>query len=122
MSRRDAIREKVLARVKIDEEKGCWLWTGPTSGDKGRGKNYPRMSLSGQTVAVHIVMYTNEHGYVPGKKQVDHGCRRRLCVNPDHLELVTQLENCRRRDRARRFRAPVRLARPCCGSAIVAGR
>jgi hypothetical protein len=102
MTRRQEIREKILARVRIDENTGCWLWTGPTSGDNGRGKNYPRMSLSGQTVAVHIVMFTNEHGYVPGKKQVDHICRRRLCVNPEHLELVTQLQNCRRRDRARR--------------------
>ena len=59
------------------------------------------MSLSGQTVAVHIVMFTNEHGYVPGRKQVDHNCRNRRCVNPAHLELVTHKENQRRRDRAR---------------------
>lgn len=101
-SRRTEIHDKVMARVSIEEGTGCWIWTGPTSGESGRGKNYPRMSLSGQTVAVHIVMYTNEHGYVPGKKQVDHTCRHRLCVNPDHLELVTQLQNCRRRDQARR--------------------
>lgn len=101
--RRDRIREKVMMRVDIDPVSGCWIWTGPTSGDKGRGKNYPRMSLGGQTVAVHIVMYTNEHGYVPSRKQIDHKCRNRLCVNPhpDHLELVTHKENQRRRDQAR---------------------
>ncbi len=101
--RRAAIRKKVYARVRV-VDKGyktpCHLWTGPTSGSNGRGKHYPRMSLSGQTVAVHIVMYSNEHGYVPGKKQVDHKCRHRLCVNPDHLELVTHKQNCRRRDKA----------------------
>jgi hypothetical protein len=30
------------------------------------------MSLGGQTVAVHLVMWTNEHGYIPGKKEIDH--------------------------------------------------
>ncbi|MGV1791029.1 HNH endonuclease signature motif containing protein [Rhizobium sp. A37_96] len=90
-----------MARASIDPHTGCWTWTGPDSGSKGRGKDYPRMSLSGQTVAVHIVMFTNEHGYVPGRKQVDHKCRNRRCVNPAHLELVTHKENQRRRDRAR---------------------
>jgi hypothetical protein len=102
-SRRNQIREKIMARVFIDPVTGCWIWQGPTSGSKGRGKNYPRMHLAGQTVAVHLVMWTNEHGYIPGKKQLDHKCRNRLCVNPDpeHTELVTHKENQKRRDRAR---------------------
>lgn len=94
-SRRDRIREKIMRRIKVDPATGCHLWTGPTSGETGRGAGYPRMSLDGQTVAVHIVMYTNEHGYVPGKKQLDHVCRNRLCVrvDPDHLEMVTPKRN-----------------------------
>lgn len=53
------------------------------------------MSLGGQTVAVHLVMWTNEHGYIPGKKEIDHFCRNRLCVRPeqDHLQLVTRKRN-----------------------------
>lgn len=104
MSRRDRIRAKVMARVFIDPVTGCWIWTGPTSGDEGRGAGYPRMSLDGQTVAVHIVMFTIEHGYVPGKKEIDHVCRNRLCVNPDpdHLEMVTRKKNARRREEAKR--------------------
>lgn len=103
MSRRDRIRAKIMARVFQDPATGCWLWTGPTSGESGRGRGYPRMFLDGQTVAVHLVMWTIEHGYIPGKKQIDHKCRNRLCVNPDpdHTELVTHKENQRRRDRAR---------------------
>lgn len=58
------------------------------------------MWLDGQVVAVHIVAWTNEHGYVPGKKQIDHLCRQRRCVNVGHLEMVTNRENARRRDRA----------------------
>lgn len=101
--RRLEIHERIMERVFIDPVTGCWIWQGPTSGSKGRGKNYPRMSLGSQTVAVHLVMWTNEHGYIPGKKQLDHKCRNRLCVNPDpeHTELVTHKENQKRRDRAR---------------------
>lgn len=109
MNRRERIRDKIMARVEIvaapahvDAALGpCMLWTGPTSGN-GRGGDYPRMSLDGQTVAVHIVSWTNEHGFVPGKKQLDHICRRRRCVSHQHLELVTHRENQKRRDMAQR--------------------
>ena len=109
MTRRDRIREKIMSRVEIVDAPDhmpahlgpCCLWTGPTSGD-GRGGDYPRMNLDGQTVAVHIVSWTNEHGFVPGKKQLDHLCRRRRCVNDQHLELVTHKQNQKRRDAARR--------------------
>lgn len=99
--RRERIRDKVLARVVINPLTGCWDWIGPTSGSTGRGKNYPRMNLDGGTVAVHIVMFVVEHGPIPPRKQVDHTCRRRCCVNPDHLEMVTHIQNQRRRAAAR---------------------
>ena len=106
-NRRLLILQKVLDRVRIvprtcdrGERWCCWEWQGPTSGD-GRGGGYPRMKLDGQTVAVHRVMFTLFHGYVPGKKQIDHKCRNRLCVNPFHLEMVTHRQNQKRRDQAR---------------------
>lgn len=101
VSRRDTIWAKVMARVKVQPD-GCWLWTGPTSGTTGRGRGYPRMSLDGATMAVHKVMWIIKHGPVPPKKQLDHTCRTRLCVNPDHTEMVTHKQNCKRRDDARK--------------------
>jgi hypothetical protein len=108
MTRREKIRAKIMARVDVTKapawmhpELGpCHIWTGPTSGN-GRGGDYGRMCLDGQTVAVHIVSWTNEHGYVPSKKQLDHLCRNRRCVNDKHLELVTHKQNQKRRDQAR---------------------
>lgn len=103
--RRRRIIEKIEARCEIVDTgfvatdgtpSPCHLWTGPTSGS-GRGGNYGRMCLDGQTVATHIVAFTHYFGYVPGKKQVDHLCEQRLCCNPTHLELVTHLKNQRRR-------------------------
>ncbi|ESY75520.1 hypothetical protein X740_30955 [Mesorhizobium sp. LNHC221B00] len=133
MSRREAIRSKIMVCVEIvdtgyvdargmpspchvwtgpDSGTGrggyvdargmpspCHVWTGPDSGT-GRGGGYPRMSLDGQTVAVHIVNWTNEHGFIPGKKQLDHLCRTRRCIRDDHLEMVTHKQNQKRRDAA----------------------
>ncbi len=101
--RRMSILQKVMKRVEISTALSfhgtpCWIWTGPTSGQIGRGAGYPRMSLSGCTVAVHLVMYSNFFGYIPWNKTVDHECSNRLCVNPDHLSLVSMKENYRRRD------------------------
>ncbi len=111
MSRREAILEKVLQRIRLEPSilpTPCWLWTGPTSGagykgqKKGRGHSYPRMSLDGQTVAVHLVIWTHYNGFIPGRKQLDHLCRQRCCVNPEHLELVTHRVNQLRRAKARK--------------------
>ncbi len=95
VTRRQSIIDKVRESIEVDEN-GCWVWQGPCSGG-GRGGGYGRMSLNGQTVAVHRVVFTHYNGYIPGKKQIDHICRNRRCCNPDHLEMVTHKQNQRRR-------------------------
>ena len=94
--RRQQIFDKIMAKVIICKNTGCWNWQGGDSG-KGRGGGYGRMSLNGHTVAVHIAMFVNFFGLVPGNKQVDHKCNNRKCCNPDHLELVSHKENQKRR-------------------------
>lgn len=104
IDRRQRIRQKIQSRCKIvdtgfllhGKPSPCHLWQGPTSGT-GRGGGYGRMCLDGQTVATHIVMFVNEFGFVPSKKQIDHLCNQRLCTNPAHLEMVTHLKNQKRR-------------------------
>lgn len=105
-SRRDEIISRIYDRVEVqdrgfvqdDKPSPCHIWTGPNSGT-GRGGGYSRMSLSGQTVAVHLVVYTHYFGFIPGKKQIDHKCNNRLCCNPAHLQMVTHLKNQRLRDK-----------------------
>lgn len=104
LHRRDQILDRIEARCSIvdtgfvldHKPSPCHLWTGPDSGT-GRGGGYGRMSLDGQTVAVHLVVYTHYYGYIPGKKQIDHRCNQRLCCNPAHLQMVTHLKNQRLR-------------------------
>ncbi len=64
--RRNGVIERILTRVAVintgfvldDKPSPCFLWEGPDSGE-GRGGGYGRMSLNGQTVAVHLVVYTH---------------------------------------------------------------
>lgn len=113
LSRRDAIRARIYACVEVVDtgyvdaagnRSPCHLWMGPDSGT-GRGGRYPRMSLNGQTMAVHKVAWTNEHGIIPGKKTLDHLCRQRRCIRDEHLEMVTQKQNAIRREQANGRRA-----------------
>ena len=102
LTRRERIIQKVRSRTVFAPspegiEGDCHLWTGGTSGEGRRG-GYPRMCLDGATMAVHRVVYTHYNGIIAHKKQIDHKCKNRLCVNPDHLEMVTHKENQRRRD------------------------
>lgn len=94
--RAQSIFERIMSKVESCPDTGCELWTGATSGN-GRGGGYPRMSLNGQTVAVHRVVATHHYGYIPSKMQVDHVCKTRLCLKKEHLEIVTNLQNQRRK-------------------------
>ena len=103
MSRREMILERIKHRSKIDILTGCWIWQGGTSGD-GRGGGYGRVSIDGGTMATHKATWICVHGPVPPRKQLDHACPgkpRRLCCNPDHLRLVTHLQNQKLRDERR---------------------
>lgn len=78
---------------KVRFTRSCWLWTGMTN-DKGYGKfRYAPKRLR----PAHVVAYELIIGPVPAGLELDHTCRVRACVRPDHLEPVTHAENIRRR-------------------------
>jgi hypothetical protein len=90
-------KRRFWSRVQPNQE-NCWIWTGHCR-DNGYGmfavKN-PAGSWS-QTTS-HRWAYQDQVGEIPDGWEVDHLCRVRACVRPDHLEAVTIQENRRRRD------------------------
>lgn len=72
---------------------GCWEWTGPVD-----HKGYGNITLRYRSYKVHRLMYETYVGMIPEGLVIDHLCRNRRCVNPDHLEPVTIGENVRRGD------------------------
>lgn len=80
---------------------GCWLWTGSSSGAEGYGQYFvggkgSRNANRTQYKRAHRVAYEALVGPIPEGMQLDHLCRVPSCVNPAHLEPVTQQENIRR--------------------------
>ena len=77
--------------TKINKTENCWLWTG-TLDDKGYGIT----RVNNKNSRAHRIIYELLVGKIPDGLQIDHLCRVRNCVNPNHLEPVTQDENKRR--------------------------
>lgn len=78
-------------------ECGCILWTGALNrGGYGTFGIHDRTHGVNTTKVAHKVAYEIAKGPVPEGMELDHKCRVRSCINPDHLEPVTRLENVRR--------------------------
>lgn len=92
--------EKDIKRFmsKVDQlPNGCWYWMGARS--KGRGKKfYGSFYINGKVVRAHRFASEVFNGDIcPEGHHRDHKCNFSMCVNPDHIEVVTGAENQRRR-------------------------
>lgn len=72
----------------VDYSKKCWEWTGAKS-----STGYGLFSLNGDSIYAHRWSYETQSGPIAKGMQIDHLCRNRACVRPEHLEVVTQKEN-----------------------------
>lgn len=77
---------------KVDRtSSSCWLWTGTTN-DMG----YGLFKTGGRWRSAHRWSYEHHRGPIPEGLVLDHLCRVHACVNPLHLEAVTQQTNIHR--------------------------
>lgn len=91
-----SLRERFHEKYVIDEATGCWLWTAKTG--KGGYGYIGEGRTGGRTLLAHRVSYELHIGPIPQGLSLDHLCRTRHCVNPEHLEAVTIRENTLRGD------------------------
>ena len=67
---------------------GCWLWTRAAT-----GRGYGAVRIRRQWTQAHRASWTALRGPIPSGLVIDHLCRTPLCVNPEHMRVVTQREN-----------------------------
>jgi hypothetical protein len=88
--RRRDLLDRFFEKVTVNSG-GCWLWRGPV-----HRNGYASFNLGGhqgKKVLAHRWAYENFIGPVPKQLDLDHLCRVRHCVNPEHLEAVTRRVN-----------------------------
>jgi hypothetical protein len=101
--------ERFMAKVDLDEPEGCWPWRASLG-----TASYGQFFLDRRTRLAHRVSYEHFVGPIPAGLELDHlchtaddscdgglACPHRRCVNPAHLEPVTNVVNVRRGARAR---------------------
>ncbi len=85
--------EFIQSKISPEPMSGCWLWTGALT-----PKGYAQIRMAKRIERGHRVVYSFYRGQLPDDVPLDHRCRTRCCVNPDHLEPVTFAENTYRGD------------------------
>lgn len=91
MTTLDTLPSRFVAKV-TERHDGCWQWTGAV-----QSKGYGCYSVKGRAVLAHRFVLQATGRQIPTGMQVDHLCRNTRCVNPDHLDVVTDAVNQARR-------------------------
>jgi len=82
---------KYLESKITRDSSGCWLWHGVIL-----STGYGQAASNGRRFMAHRFAYELLVGPIPAGLTIDHLCRVRQCVNPDHMEPVSRWENVRR--------------------------
>ena len=86
-----SIPERIEKKIVPITEGGCWIWIGELNRN-----GYGRIKIFGKRLMAHRVIYELLVGAIPERLVLDHLCKNRCCVNPNHLEPVTVKENTHR--------------------------
>lgn len=83
MTRPNEFTEQEVFTKSAATRSGCWQWTGRLDID-----GYGGISVRGAKLLAHRFSWIVFRGEIPAGLTLDHLCRNRACVNPDHLEPV----------------------------------
>lgn len=89
---------------KVVQTSGCWHWRGTT------GRGYGMFWWRGRTIVAHRLCYMSLVGPIPENRELDHLCRNRGCVNPEHLRVVDHRTNVL----AGTAKSAINAAKICC--------
>ena len=103
----ESLPARIRSKISVSAD-GCWLWTAAVD-DQG----YGRVGWEGKNRKAYRVVYLLLRGSIEEGKELDHLCRVRLCVNPDHLEPVTHAVNMERGELRRVLREKWSAPRTC---------
>ncbi|WP_437031506.1 HNH endonuclease signature motif containing protein [Streptomyces sp. enrichment culture] len=73
--------------MTVSQDGDCWLWTGQST------HGYGTFGLGQRKLRAHRWIYEQMRTEIPPGLHLDHLCRKSLCVNPWHLEPVTNRVN-----------------------------
>lgn len=73
---------------KVRKTKSCWIWNGART-----TTGYGTCSFNNRTQRSHRISYLITKGAISNGLVLDHICRNRICVNPNHLRAITNREN-----------------------------
>lgn len=82
------IELRIAAKFSVQHETGCQIWQG--SLDR---HGYGQIFAGGKTFRVHRLNYILAKGELDVSVKLDHLCRNRACINPDHLDPVSDRVN-----------------------------
>lgn len=86
---------KSISGKYVVTDTGCWQWVGRVN-NTGYGRAQVYLRRRYRFTGAHRASWMAHRGPIPPGLALDHLCRNRLCINPDHLEPVTPKENTRR--------------------------
>ncbi len=80
--------------LKVEKTETCWIWHG---GHKSNGYGQFKASTHTRQQRAHRYIYELTYGPIPCELQIDHICRVKACVRPNHLRVATPSQNSRNR-------------------------
>ncbi len=112
MTKRMSLLDRALSKVSPEPNTGCWLWTGGAM-----APGYGVIQVAGRARLAHRIIWQELRGPIPDGMVLDHVCRTRPCVNPDHLRIVSPRINAIENSDSFAAKNAAKSCCPVCGNA-----